>query len=291
LTARTLVNRIWHQIYGVGLVSTIEDIGSQSAAPSHPEMLDWLSLRFMNELNWSIKSLVKEIVLSGTYRQNSETTPKGYQVDPDNVFYARGPRQRLSAEQIRDQALAISGLLSAKMYGPSVMPPQPDGVWQTVYSGQKWVESKGEDKYRRAVYTYLKRTSPYPSFMTFDSGSREVCTIRRTVTNTPLQALITLNDPVYVEAAYHLAKTMKTGSDLDESIGKGYEKATQSIIKGETLTVLKELYQTSLAEFENNMEAARDLLHFEDVDSSAELAALTVVASAIMNLDEFLTKA
>jgi hypothetical protein len=291
LTARTLVNRIWHQIYGVGLVSTIEDIGSQSAAPSHPEMLDWLSLRFMNELNWSIKSLVKEIVLSGTYRQNSETTPKGYQLDPDNVFYARGPRQRLSAEQIRDQALAISGLLSAKMYGPSVMPPQPDGVWQTVYNGQKWVESKGEDKYRRAVYTYLKRTSPYPSFMTFDSGSREVCTIRRTVTNTPLQALITLNDPVYVEAAYHLAKTMKTGSDLDESIGKGYEKATQSIIKGETLTVLKELYQTSLAEFENNMEAARDLLHFEDVDSSAELAALTVVANAIMNLDEFLTKA
>ena len=291
LTARTLVNRVWHQIFGVGLVSTLEDIGSQSDAPSHPEMLDWLALRFMNEHNWSIKSLVKEIVLSGTYRQNSETTPEGYQMDPDNVLYARGPRQRLSAEQVRDQALSVSGLLSKKMYGPSVMPPQPDGVWQTVYSGEKWTESKGEDKYRRGVYTYLKRTSPYPSFMTFDSGSREVCTIRRTVTNTPLQALITLNDPVYVEAAYYLAKSMNTGKDLNESIGKGYEKATQSKIKEETLTVLKELYQTSLTEFEKDTEAAKALLHFEDGNSSAELAALTVVANAIMNLDEFLTKA
>lgn len=291
LTARTLVNRIWHQIYGVGLVSTVEDIGSQSSSPSHPEMLDWLALRFMNEHQWSIKSLIKEIVLSGAYRQNSATTPEEYQKDPDNVFYARGPRQRLSAEQVRDQALAISGLLSSKMYGPSVMPPQPDGVWQTVYNSAKWIESKGEDKYRRAVYTYLKRTSPYPSFMTFDSGSREVCTIRRTVTNTPLQALITLNDPVYIEAAYHLAKSMKTEKGVNERIQKGYEKATQSKIEKETLTVLKELYQTSLAEFNENKEAAKDLLQFEEGDTSAELAALTVVANAIMNLDEFLTKA
>ena len=291
LTARTLVNRVWHQIFGQGLVSTVEDIGSQSDAPSHPEMLDWLALRFMNEHQWRIKSLVKEIVMSGTYRQNSETTPENHQLDPNNVFYTRGPRQRLSAEQIRDQALAISGLLSSKMYGPSVMPPQPEGVWQTVYSGEKWVESEGEDKYRRAVYTYLKRTSPYPSFLTFDSGSREVCTIRRTVTNTPLQALTTLNDPVYVEAAYNLAKSMKTAKDLDKSISNGYKKATQATIRVETLEVLKELYVSSLVAFENDPTATKEFLHFNDTESSAELAALTVVANAIMNLDEFLTKA
>lgn len=290
LTARTLVNRIWYEIYGQGLVSTIEDIGSQSEAPSHPALLDWLALRFMKEHNWSIKKLIREIVLSGTYRQTSESTPENYQKDPQNELYARGPRNRLSAEEIRDQALAISGLLSPKMYGPSVMPPQPDGVWQTVYSGELWTESKGEDKYRRAVYTYLKRTSPYPSFLTFDSGSREVCTIRRTTTNTPLQALITLNDPVYMEAAYHLAKAMQKADDLDATITLGYEKATQSTINQGTLDTLKKLYTTSLVEFKNDSEATKSILYYEEI-SSPELAALTVVANAIMNLDEFLTKA
>ena len=142
------------------------------------------------------EALIKEIVLSGTYQQSSVSTTEMYQIDPNNELYARGPRLRLGAEQIRDQALAVSELLSDKMYGPSVMPPQPEGVWQTVYNGARWQESKGEDRYRRGVYTYLKRTSPYPSFLTFDAGSREVCMIRRTATNTPLQALITLNDPV-----------------------------------------------------------------------------------------------
>ena len=162
LTARTLVNRIWHQLFGRGIVSTIEDIGTQSDPPTHPELLDWLSLRFMHEHNWSLKALIKDIVMSGTYRQSSKSKPEAYQIDPDNELYGRGPRERLGAEEIRDQALAISGLLSDKMYGPGVMPPQPEGVWQTVYSGEKWLESKGEDRYRRAIYTYLKRTSPYP---------------------------------------------------------------------------------------------------------------------------------
>ncbi len=290
LTARTLVNRIWHQIFGRGLVSTIEDIGSQSEPPSHPELLDWLSLRLMNKHKWSVKALIKEIVLSGTYRQSSESSAEQYQNDPENELYTRGPRQRLSAEQIRDQALEVSGLLSAKMYGPGVMPPQPDGVWQTVYSGEEWKESKGEDRYRRAIYTYLKRTSPYPSFLTFDAGSREVCTIRRTVTNTPLQALITLNDPVYLEAAYQLAKAMQVSDNLDEIIANGYEKATYSKITPTQLKTLRELYQISLSEFENSEETPQRFLHL-DKRPSAQLAALTIVANAIMNLDEFLTKA
>ncbi|MDO6519495.1 PSD1 and planctomycete cytochrome C domain-containing protein [Zobellia uliginosa] len=289
LTARTLVNRVWHQIYGRGLVSTVEDIGSQSDAPSHPAMLDWLSLRFMNEHNWSIKKLVREIVMSGTYRQSSESTPEMYEIDPENELYARGPRMRLGAEQIRDQALAVSGLLSPKMYGPGVMPPQPDGVWQTVYSDAQWVESKGEDRYRRGIYTFLKRTSPYPSFLTFDAGSREVATIRRTVTNTPLQALVTLNDPVYLETAYHLAKNNYRPDDIEQSIALSYKKATFKEISPNRLEALKALYQTSLAEFHKNSEASKLLLSFEE-KPTAELSALTLVANAIMNLDEFLTK-
>ncbi|MBT8306591.1 MAG: PSD1 and planctomycete cytochrome C domain-containing protein [Maribacter sp.] len=290
LTARTVVNRVWHQLFGRGLVTIIEDIGSQSDPPTHPELLDWLSLRFMNEHNWSLKALIKDIVMSGTYRQSSVSTPGMYQIDPSNELYARGPRQRLAAEQIRDQALAVSGLLSTKMYGPGVMPPQPDGVWQTVYSGEKWLESKGEDRYRRAVYTYLKRTSPYPSFLTFDGGSREICTIRRTVTNTPLQALVTLNDPVYLEASYNLAKGMQVSQNVDENIVKGFEMATYSEISPEKLKALKELYQISLDEFESNKESIGQFLYFEE-NPNAKLAALTVVANAIMNLDEFLTKA
>lgn len=290
LTARTLVNRVWHQIYGRGLVSSIEDIGSQSEPPSHPELLDWLALRFMNEHQWSIKALIKEIVMSGTYQQSSESTPDMYELDPDNELYARGPRIRLGAEQIRDQALAVAGLLSDKMYGPGVMPPQPDGVWKTVYNSAQWVESKGEDRYRRGVYTYLKRTSPYPSFLTFDAGSREVCTIRRTITNTPLQALVTLNDPVYLEASYQLAKNTFQASKVDESIASAYEKATLSKIEPSTLNALKELYENSLNEFTKNKEAAELFLRFEE-KPTPELGAMTVVSNAIMNLDEFLTKA
>ncbi|PKA97413.1 cytochrome c [Flavobacteriaceae bacterium MAR_2009_75] len=290
LTARTLVNRVWHQIYGRGIVSTVEDIGSQSEPPSHPALLDWLSLRFMNEMNWSVKTLIKEIVMSGTYRQSSESTSEMYRIDPENELYARGPRIRLGAEQIRDQALAVAGLLSDKMYGPGVMPPQPDGVWQTVYNGAKWVESKGEDRYRRGIYTYLKRTSPYPSFLTFDAGSREVCTIRRTVTNTPLQALVTLNDPVYLEASYQLAKNTRVVSDIDKSISNAYLKATFKKIEPTSLKTLKELYNSSLSEFKESPKSSELFLHFDD-KPSPELSALTVVANAIMNLDEFLTKA
>ncbi len=176
------------------------------------------------------------------------------------------------------------------MYGPGVMPPQPDKVWQVVYNGDQWIESKGEDRYRRGIYTYLKRTSPYPSFLTFDAGSREVCTIRRTTTNTPLQALVTLNDPVYLEASYHLAKSSLIQGDINNSIRLAYEKATYAKIEPKTLEALHELYQTSLKEFKSNSEAPSMFLKQEE-RPSPELSALTVVANAIMNLDEFLTKA
>ncbi len=291
LTARTMVNRVWHQIFGRGFVASIEDIGSQSDAPSHPALLDWLALRFMNEHNWSIKALVKEIVMSGTYRQSSESNAELYQKDPHNDLYVRGPRIRLSAEQIRDQALAVADLLSPKMYGPGVMPPQPEGVWQTVYSGEKWIESKGEDRYRRAVYTYMKRTSPYPSFITFDGGSREVCLIRRTVTNTPLQALVTLNDPVFLEAALALAKNQQLATNVDQSIANIYEKATYTKITPAKLAALKNLYNNAYDEFKNDEETtAKPFFHLKKKPST-ELAALTIVANAIMNLDEFLSKA
>jgi hypothetical protein len=242
----------------------------------------------MHGHKWSLKALIKDLVMSGTYRQSSVMPPEHYDIDPNNALYARGPRLRLGAEQIRDQALAVSGLLSKKMYGPGVMPPQPEGVWQSVYSNESWVESTGEDRYRRGIYTYLKRTSPYPSFVTFDAGSREVCTIRRTVTNTPLQALVTLNDPVYLEAAHALAKSMD-GPDVDSGIAKGYAQATLSEIDPEKLDILKRLYDEALENF------AQETGHALHIPGSREnpkgkLAALTVVANAIMNLDEFLTK-
>jgi hypothetical protein len=288
LTARTVVNRVWHQIFGRGLVATLEDMGTQSDPPTHPELLDWLALRFMNEHQWSIKALVRDIVLSGTYRQGSENDAELYSKDPENALYARGPRTRLSAEQIRDQALAVSGLLSDKMYGPAVMPPQPDGIWKSVYSSEKWVESTGEDKYRRGVYTYLKRSGPYPSFVTFDAGSREVCTVSRTVTNTPLQALVTLNDPVYFEAAYNLARA-SSGDSPENNIRECYKRATYRDISEARFAALKELYDASITEYSGNREALNAFLASEKKPTPG-LAAMTVVANAIMNLDEFLTK-
>lgn len=293
LTARTMANRIWAQLFGRGLVSTLEDMGTQADEPSHRELLDWLAWRFMHDHQWQLKGLIKDIVMSGTYRQSSVSSVQLHEVDPENKWYARGPRFRLSAEQVRDQALAVSGLLSRKMYGKGIMPPQPEGVWQTVYNGESWNPSEGEDKYRRAVYTFLKRTSPYPSFISFDAGSREVCLINRTVTNTPLQALVTLNDPVYLEAAFHLAKTMheEASQDLEKAISAGYEKAIFQPISKTKLKALMALFDYSLDEFKNNPQDMEEFLVFAaDGEENERLAGLVIVANAILNLDEFLTK-
>ncbi|NHE59821.1 PSD1 and planctomycete cytochrome C domain-containing protein [Cyclobacterium plantarum] len=290
LTARTMANRIWAQLFGRGLVATLEDMGTQSEPPSHRELLDWLAMRFMHEHDWQIKPLIKDMVLSGTYRQSSLSSAELYEKDPDNKWYARGPRFRLSAEQIRDQALAVSGLLSSKMYGKSVMPPQPENVWQTVYNGESWNTSEGEDRYRRSVYTYLKRTSPYPSFITFDAGSREVCTIDRTLTNTPLQALVTMNDPVYQEAAFHLAVQMQKIPE-DKPIAWAYKKLLLHPISPNKQQQLEQLYQYALNDFIKEPEAMAEWLQFAEEESKTpELAALAVVANALMNLDEYLNK-
>ena len=206
LTARVAANRYWEQLFGTGIVETLENFGSVGEEPSHPELLDWLALHFQNDLHWDMKALLRELVTSATYRQSAITTPVLKERDPRNRLLARGPEQRLTAEMVRDQALLASGLLNRKMGGPPVMPPQPAGVWNSVYNRERWKEAKGPDRYRRAIYTFVKRTSGYPSSLIFDASDRTTSLPRRIPTNTPLQALVTLNDPVYDEAAEALAK-------------------------------------------------------------------------------------
>ena len=288
LTSRVMVNRMWGQFFGTGIVETMEDFGSQGFEPSHPELLDWLALEFQDSHQWSLKKLVKQIVLSSTYRQSSKATKELIDLDPKNRLLARGPRIRLTAEQIRDQALKVSGLLSDKMYGPSVMPYQPEGLWQVVYNGSDWVTSPGEDQYRRALYTYWRRTNPYPSLMSFDSPSREFCIARRIDTNTPIQALVTLNDPVYIEAAMGLAQRMlRAGNDPDDQISAGYRIAmAKPGIDQMRLNELEALYNSTEQYFTSRPEEAEALV----CEKNIPLATLTVVANVIMNLDEFITK-
>ena len=287
LTARTIVNRIWYQIFGKGLVLTVEDLGTQSEPPTHPALLDWLAVDFMTSQNWSLKGLIKMILMSATYKQSALLTDKKKNIDPENLFYARGPKLRLSAEEIRDQALFVANLLSDKKYGPGVMPPQPEGIWEHAYLGNLWKESQGEDRYRRAIYTYLKRTSPYPSLISFDAGSREVCLVRRSPSNTPLQALVTLNDPVFLEAAFNLA-ALNIELSKREAIKSMYELAVYREIDNEILNLLERLYDEAYHEFTQSPEKLNKFFD-QETKVNQKQAALAVVGNAIMNLDEFLT--
>ncbi|MGA0560146.1 DUF1553 domain-containing protein [Larkinella sp. VNQ87] len=289
LTARVAVNRFWEQLFGTGLVETVEDIGTQGASPTHCELLDWLAVAFMETDRWSVKKLLKRMVMSATYRQRSQASPEALAHDPGNALLMRGPRVRLSAEQVRDQMLAVSGLLSRKQFGPSVMPVQPDGIWQSPYSGESWKLSQGEDRYRRALYTYWKRTAPYPSMITFDSPSREFCQLRRLRTNTPLQALVTLNDPVYVEAAQHLADWMRyQGKTAEQQIQAGFRRIMLRPLPPGKLAVLTKLYRTTQTHYRQQPDEARKLLACEE--ATPELAALTATANVLLNLDEVVTK-
>jgi len=292
LTARTIVNRLWEQLFGTGLVETLEDLGTQGAVPSNPELLDWLAWKLMNDYQWSIKKLLKEILMSATYRQDSKVRPDLLEKDPFNKLYARGARVRLSAEQVRDQTLAVSGLLSVKMYGPSVMPFQPKGIWLSPWNGEDWKESNNGNQYRRALYTYWKRTAPYPSMMTFDGVAREVCTARRIRTNTPLQALVTLNDSTYLNAARHFAYGMQKmgGNKPANQISDGYERMMYKPIPQAKLAVLEKLYFESLDHFKNDKDKTCDLIGEMDEHNNPETAALVVVANAMLNLDEWITK-
>ncbi len=291
LTARVIVNRFWMEIFGRGIVETTEDFGTQGIPPTHPKLLDWLAVHFQEDLQWDMKALIKTIVMSATYRQSIKANEEMLAKDPENKWLTRGSRIRLSAEQIRDQALAVSGLLSDEMFGPPVMPPQPENVWQVVYSGMKWEESKGEDRYRRALYTYWRRTSPYPSMISFDSPSREFCVSRRISTNTPLQALVTLNDTVYVEAAMALAQRMvQAGDSLEQQLIAGYQiSQLQSPDEG-TLNILERLYHEALNEevIDNDGYTVEKVSDRSEIDKHVD--ALSIVASALLNLDSFVMK-
>ena len=285
LTARVMVNRLWQELFGIGIVETAEDFGASGERPSHPELLDHLALRFQNQHAWSVKRMLRDLVLSSTYRQAGAATSDKLAADPRNRLLARGPRSRLSAEMLRDQALALSGRLSPKMYGKPVMPPQPDGVWRSVYNGAKWVTAEGEDRYRRAVYTFWKRTSGYPSMLSFDVPSRDVCVVRRVATNTPLQALVSLNDPALIELAQGFAERMHAvGGTPAAKIAAGYRMAVGKAIHPAKAARLVQLHGEALGAFDAKPQAAGALA------ADRELYALTIVANAMLNLDEVLTK-
>jgi hypothetical protein len=296
LTARVAVNRAWARFFGTGLVETEEDLGTQGALPTHPELLDWLAVEFRDSLGWSWKKLCKTIVMSAAYRQSSRQDPGKLKIDPRNQWLSRAPRFRLSAETVRDQALAVAGLLSRKTHGPSVMPPQPEGIWRAVYSGLRWQTSPGEDRYRRALYTFCRRTSPYPAMTTFDAGSGEVCTVRRIRTNTPLQALVTLNDPAFFEAAAALGRRMNQGGG---NAGHAVERGFQLVLArppapGESERLVR-LFESSRTGFERDTAAAKELLDGANLnllsgESAETMAAWAVVANVLLNLDETLTK-
>lgn len=314
LTARVTVNRYWQMVFGTGLVKTAEDFGSQGERPSHPELLDWLAVELQTPVHsprlgvehpWNVKSLVKRIVMSATYRQSSVVTPELLAQDPENRLLARGPRHRLPAEFIRDQALAVSGLLNDRIGGPSVSPYQPPGIWEELasradgknWTAQEYVQSHGPDLYRRSMYTFWKRTAPPPSLVTFDAPDRETCVVRRARTNTPLQALVLMNDPTYVEASRKLAERILTqgGASTEDRLAFAFRLATARQPRDRELEVLKTVLQRQRGIFRQNTEAASRLLSVgeaprDDRLDAAELAAWTMVASAILNLDETLTK-
>lgn len=309
LTARVMVNRFWGQIFGTGLVETEEDFGTQGELPTHPRLLDWLAVEFMEPGDslprrndgdgaWDMKRLLKLLVTSAAYRQSSQVSPAALAKDPHNRLMSRGPRYRLEAEMVRDQALALSGLLSHKSHGPSVYPPQPPGLWQAAFNGERtWNTSSGEDKYRRGLYTFWRRTVPYPSMVAFDAPSRELCTVRRIRTNTPLQAFVTLNDPVYVEAAQALARriVVEGGATAGERARFALKLCLVRPPRDEQVHELTELYEEELAHYRQDVKSAEQLATdplgpLPKGMDPAELAAWTVIANVLLNLDGVLTK-
>lgn len=298
LTARVAVNRYWQMLFGTGLVATPEDFGSQGEFPTHPELLDWLAVDF-RESGWDVKRMIKQLVMSAAYRQSAKVTPELYARDPDNRLLARGPRFRLQGEFIRDNALMLSGLLNPKMGGPGVKPYQPPGLWAEVGLGGKpnFVQDHDDKLYRRSLYTYWKRSAPPPSMQIFDAPTREKCTIRRARTNTPLQALVTLNDIQFVEASRSFAqRIMLEGGDSEaQRLAFAYLHATAREPSQTELDALLSVFAAAHDHYKNDPEGAKQLLGFgeskrdESLDA-AEHAAWTIVASSILNLDETLTR-
>jgi hypothetical protein len=311
LTARVQVNRVWAQLMGQAFVETEEDFGTQGTLPTNRDLLDWLAVAYQAgsaergagseadapALRWDFKALVKLIVMSATYRQASAVSPELLEKDPRNKLYSRAPRRRLDAEAVRDQALALSGLLSPKIGGPSVYPMQPDGLWRAAFNGERsWRTSEGEDRYRRGLYTFWRRTVPYPSMATFDAPSRESCTFRRLPTDTPLQAFVTLNDPVFVECAQALGRRigLEPGS-VSDRIRHGLERVLARPADSAQVTALVKLYEAELAGYRNRADEAAKLATdplgpLPPGLSAAEAAAWTTVGNVLLNLDGVLSK-
>jgi hypothetical protein len=301
LTSRVAVNRFWQMYFGTGIVKTQEDFGVQGEPPVHPELLDWLATEFVRT-GWDVRAMQRLIVTSATYRQSSAVTPALLEKDPENRLLARGPRFRMPAEMIRDTALAASGLLNDEIGGPSVRPYQPAGIWEELafgdgFSAQSYEQSHGRDLYRRGMYTFWKRTAPPASLATFDAPDREKCTGRRALTNTPLQALVLLNDPTYVEAARALAQRtlLEGGRDEKARIAYAFRLATARLPTGKESGVLRKLLESELATYSRDPQAAMKLLSVGESPRDkrldpAVLAAWTTVTSVILNLDETVTK-
>jgi len=283
MTARVQVNRFWEQHFGTGIVKTSENFGTQGDLPSNQELLDWLAVDFM-ESGWDMKATHKKIVLSATYRQSSVVSAELLERDPENQLLARGPRFRLEAEALRDSVFAVSGLLTTKIGGPSVMPVQPQGTWNTPYNGQTWNTATGENRYRRSLYTFIKRSAPFPMLLTFDGTSRETCTPRRIRTNTPLQALNFLNDPGLLEGAVALGKQVK-GQSLVVGVQRVISHCLVREADDREVILLSGLFERTKAKYAADLESAKKLCGEPDAD----LAAWTVVVNTVMNTDEFLT--
>ncbi len=298
LTSRVIVNHYWQQFFGTGIVKTSEDFGSQGEWPSHPALLDWLAREFV-ESGWNIKHIHKLILTSSTYRQSARVSSRQLELDPGNRYLTRFPRLRLEAEGIRDMAMAVSGLLDRRIGGESIYPYQPPGLWEQVaFQGtRKWEQSSGEDNYRRGLYVYWRRSVPYASFVTFDAPSRETCTVKRPRTNTPLQALVLMNDPVYVEAARAFGlRIMKEGGEkLDQRVQFAFRTALGRPPSDVELTNIRQAFLVELSHFTTDRPAANQLIHVGASDPPldtdiCELAAWTIIGNILLNLDETITK-
>jgi hypothetical protein len=299
LTARVFVNRIWQEFFGRGLVKTSGDFGMQGETPSHPELLDWLALDFMNN-GWNIKRLVKQIVMSATYCQSSVVTKEKLANDPENIFLSRSSRTRYASEFVKDLVLKSSGLMNEEIGGPSIKPYQPRGLWESSTSGRgqlaRYVQDHGDELYRRGMYTFIKRTVPPPSMLTFDAPNRDQCEVKRVRTNTPLQALILLNDPQVLEAARVLAEKLSAENLSDEEkIKKAFRLIVCRMASDKEKQILMDYYKSEKEKFQQQQSKANAFLNtgeykHEPVKNKTETAALMQIIHTIYNMEEVITK-